>query len=238
MYISSRIRDRLLGALEDMEDEIIGEIQVQAEKDDPEAGPYSEEEARRELEFLRNRVTELLDGKTGWLDVAAKPWPSWLLDAQREVAEIVLCRRWIGSLDLMLARLIDVETLVLSEQAPAETRAAMQQAGVCFMYGLIRASAMLARTAIESALRARIQTIGVAVDIDRKDLKSAISAVTQVGCLGASGTAAAHRVRTIGNSAVHRDVAVTERDAENAITAARHALKELYGITSQSPSRR
>jgi hypothetical protein len=227
MFIPSRVRDRLLEALTELEEEIVAEIQVQVEADDPDAGPYSEEDARNEVQHHVERLTELIDGKTAWLDAAADPWPSWFLDAQRELAELILCRRWIGRLDEMLARLIDIEALALGDDAPPASRTALGQAGVCFMYGLPRASAILTRTALESALRGRIG--------DFSNLKTAIADVATAGRLSADGTSAAHTVRNLGNRAVHRDERITENDAQNALTAVRVALKELYAI---APGRR
>ena len=75
--------------------------------------------------------------------------PSWFLDYQREIFEITSSRRWTDSLSKMLPRLIDLETLVVGCDPP-ETEAVMEQAAVCHMYGLFRATAMLARTAVES----------------------------------------------------------------------------------------
>ena len=116
MYLPHRISERLSEVLDEIEEEIIEETQKQVEEDDAEAGPCSYEEARGYVEHDRARVTQLMDGKTGWLDGTDDPWPSWSLDHRREVAEIVLCRRWINGLDRMLARLIDVDTLVLKIQ--------------------------------------------------------------------------------------------------------------------------
>ena len=226
MFIPSRVRERLLEALTELEDEIVEEIQVQAEEDDPDAGPYSEDDARNEVQHHVERLTELIDGKTAWLDSAADPWPSWFLDAQRELAELILCRRWTGRLDDMLARLIDVETLALGDDAPQASRTAMSQAAVCFMYGLPRASAILTRTALELALRGRLG--------DFSNLKAAIGDAATAGWLSTDGTSAAHTVRNIGNRAVHRDEHVTEIDAQNGLTAARVALKELYPIRKAS----
>ena len=66
MFIPSRVRERLLEALTELEDEIVEEIQVQAEEDDPDAGPYSEDDARNEVQHHVERLTELIDGKTAW----------------------------------------------------------------------------------------------------------------------------------------------------------------------------
>jgi len=63
MFLPSRVKGRLLLLLGEIEEEIIGEIQVQAEEDDPKAGPYSYVDARREIVNHRDRVTHLIDGK-------------------------------------------------------------------------------------------------------------------------------------------------------------------------------
>lgn len=45
--------DVLLQALTQLEDEIVAEIQAQAEEDAPDAGPYSDEDARNEVQRHR-----------------------------------------------------------------------------------------------------------------------------------------------------------------------------------------
>ena len=67
-------------------------------------------------------------------------------------------------------------------------------------------------------------------------LPHAVNAAMEAGWLTAEGVTAANRVREIGQRAVHRDPAITEEDAKNAIMAARLTLKELYGIGLSSTS--
>src|SRR5438132_10002772 len=105
-YLPSRVSERLHEVLDQIEEEIIEESQAETEENDPEAGPISYEDERRHIEWLRTRVIELIDGKTGWLNTSVDPAPSWFLDYQREIFEITLTRRWTDSLSNMLPWLI------------------------------------------------------------------------------------------------------------------------------------
>ena len=53
--------DVLLQALTQLEDEIVAEIQAQAEEDSADAGPYSDEDARNEVQRQPRSVTNPLD---------------------------------------------------------------------------------------------------------------------------------------------------------------------------------
>lgn len=221
--LPSRVSERLYEALNELEEEIVEE--ARSEEEETSGQPCSYEEACEFVESWRSDIKSLIEGRTSWLiqesNEARDVAPAWFLDFQRELAEIDISRKWINGLELMVARLLGIEILILPDGVPEECRATMSQAALCYRYGLFRASVMLTRTAVEFALQQFMA--------ERATLSGAVESAVEAGRLTPSAGTLAHSVRLTGNSAVHDDVVVDEENARGALLAGRVVLQDLYG---------
>ena len=128
-------------------EELVEEARVEDEENSGQ--PCSYDEAQEFVDSWRRDVNALIEGRTSWLvrrgNEAPDVAPAWFLDFQRELAEIDISREWISGLDHMVARLTEIETLILPQPVPEECKATMSQAALCYRYGLFRAPSLSRR---------------------------------------------------------------------------------------------
>jgi len=226
--LPSRVRDRLLAALKEIENEIEREEDERFRKEG--ADPYSS--GAEFLQEMRETVSQLIDAKTGWLEQGSRGAlydhhvPAWYLDYQRELAEILLTRRWLINFDRMISRLVGVPSLVLSKAAPRECRISLYEAALCHVNGLQRAAGVLCRISVETAL---LDSAGdQPFARSREALHDAIGWAQTSRLLTREGVRDARRVQQVGNAAAHGD-AVAEPVVREALASARRVIQELYG---------
>lgn len=226
----SYVKANLLEFLEELATQV-EELEVEAAYAEGDDLPDTQQRIREAFAT----VDQVIRGKTRWLDsgrvhgpLYSTHAPAWYLDWQRETVALKFARLWIGQLDDIVPRLKLLPSLALSNRPPAECRVYLEEAARCFVHGLARGAAVLARTALEVILRDRLSSItSNVISLERDKLSRLLELCERFGILRGAVLAHAKTVRDIGNNVAHGRT-IRESDVAKALVAVRKVVEALY----------
>lgn len=180
-------------------------------------------------------VDQIIRAKTRWLDrskirgpLFSTHAPAWYLEFQQEFVTLRFAQQWAQQLDNVLPRLMALPSLALAKRPATECRVCLEEAARCFLQGLFRPAAVLARASLEAALKDRLQShTETVVPMARDRLRQLLETAERFGLLRGKTLAAARDAKRIGDDAAHGRQA-TEVGASHALRSVRTVLETLY----------
>ena len=221
----SRLRDRLLGVIKRLREEIDHEWETDLRESEM---LHPGETGHSFMEAVRRDIRELVEARSLWMDhedgVAwhrtGEGYQNDALRMNEDDVQIVLAEPFIRDLEDVADRLVTLPTIILARIPSEQVRGSLDHATRCYLYGLMEPSAVLCRATLEAAL----------VDLLRGDaeLRDLVSRAAAVGLLTDAETSSADRIRRIGNDAAHNR-AVRGAEIEQALQDLKSILEKLYG---------
>jgi hypothetical protein len=119
-------------------------------------------------------------------------------------------------------------SLALAIRLATECRVCIEEAARCFLQGLFRPAAVLARASLEAALKDRLQSqTRNVIPMARDRLRELIETAERFGVLRGKTLAAARAAKRIGDDAAHGRP-TTEFSASHSLRSVRAVLEALY----------
>lgn len=201
------------------------------EKDDP---TYESDEERREAEeasrFIRTAAKRLVDAKR---EPTLLSTSDAIMGALRDIVsdahfEQVFTVEALSTVPGILSRWKKLKDLHVGSLPEERVTRCLRQATTCYLWGLPDAAAVLCRAGLESALREVLAgRLGGAM-LQNQDLEVLINLAHRNRILDDEMAGAAHRVRKVGNKAVHT-ITCSEQNAGLQILETAQVLQRIYG---------
>ncbi len=195
--------------------------------------PYQSDEERAEAEETRKDIRRLTEQ---FVKIKQEPIPLKFGDAglkalegfvDKELLDEYFTIRLLGSVRGIVSRWGRLKALRIVLLPGAKVTQYLSQAITCYLHGLYDAAVVLCRAVLEFALREKLGTLG-GVKPGSLELEHVIDFCRNARILSDELTGKAHRVRRVGNDAIHRTIC-SESEALAQIRETGEILESLYG---------
>jgi hypothetical protein len=134
----------------------------------------------------------------------------------------------------MLRRARRVRPLVVGDAVPVGLGRRYKEAGKAYLSGYSVACCVLCRAVAEAALKETVERLlGERINLDYVTLSDLIMRSARV--LPDDVVSACRQIKSLGDSAAHRDTVLTADEAHQALTAVQHVLKSVFARPIAGP---
>jgi hypothetical protein len=226
---------------------LLSELQSFSEYLDEEKGYTGA--AAKPVALLRQSCADIVAGKMNALDTSPFGWRQAMaealdtqprdpdpdaFDVESEI-DRVLSRSMLEAVDAMVLRMRRIALMLLLTEPPRNVRSAIFEATRCFIFGLFRASAVMGRAVVESALEDRLRAQAhtawrsqvLRAPPGGSWVRGWLERARSEGLVSNELFEDLDKVRLIGNGAAHGRT-VSEDEALSCLIAVRRGLQHLY----------